>query len=178
MRARYALKLCGISYDLIEVDLKNKPQAMLTLSPKGTVPVLDLGDRVIDESLDIVHWAFSHGTPDGWHELAEDDPKALALLEDLHTSFIPNLNRFKYVDRYPDSDPEEAYAHMQAFLQQLEKTVDVGVMGPLTWVDCVCLPLVRQAYKADEQTWPTPKVLKWLTALTQSEAFESIMKKA
>ena len=59
MRARMALKLAKISYELREVLLKDKPEEMLALSPKGTVPVLQFNDKILDESLDIINWAFT-----------------------------------------------------------------------------------------------------------------------
>ena len=60
MRARLAIKHAGIKVILREVVLRNKPPAMLAISPKGTVPVLQLPTgEVIDESWEIVHWATS-----------------------------------------------------------------------------------------------------------------------
>ena len=44
MRARMALYLSKTVVELREVSLKNKPQPMLEISPKGTVPVLLLDD--------------------------------------------------------------------------------------------------------------------------------------
>jgi glutathione S-transferase len=40
IRARIALHSAEIVFETIEVDLKNKPAALLACSPKGTVPVL------------------------------------------------------------------------------------------------------------------------------------------
>ena len=40
MRARMAIKLAGIECEIREVRLNNKPDHMLKVSPKGTVPVL------------------------------------------------------------------------------------------------------------------------------------------
>ena len=57
MRARMAIYLADIECELREVYLKNKPTEMLEISPKGTVPVLQLNDgTVLDESLDIMNW--------------------------------------------------------------------------------------------------------------------------
>ena len=56
MRARMALHLAGIKYEIREIRLSNKPEQMLEVSPKGTVPILVLEDKVIDESYDIVNW--------------------------------------------------------------------------------------------------------------------------
>lgn len=55
MRARLALVQSGQIAELREVALSDKPQSMLDLCSKGTVPVLVLNDgTVIDESLDIM----------------------------------------------------------------------------------------------------------------------------
>ena len=45
IRARMALAYAGITYELREVSLKNKPQAMLDISPKGTTPVMQIFER-------------------------------------------------------------------------------------------------------------------------------------
>ena len=42
MRARMALLQAGVTYQPREVSLRDKPPAMLAVSPKGTVPVLVL----------------------------------------------------------------------------------------------------------------------------------------
>jgi glutathione S-transferase len=67
MRARLAVAVSGIAVEYREIALRNKPQAMLAISPKGTVPVLQLtnGD-VIDESLDIMLWALTLSDPQQW----------------------------------------------------------------------------------------------------------------
>lgn len=58
-RARIALNLIKFEYQIHHVDFQNKPQEMLHLSPKGTVPVLLLNNnKVIDESADIVNFAY------------------------------------------------------------------------------------------------------------------------
>ena len=58
MRARMALLVAGIQVELREVVLRDRPEHMLEISPKGTVPVLLLEDgTVIEESMDIMQWA-------------------------------------------------------------------------------------------------------------------------
>jgi glutathione S-transferase len=68
MRARMALLQAGVAYEAFEIVLRDKPAAMLAASPKGTVPVLVLSDgRVIEQSWDIVRWAFAQaGDAQGW----------------------------------------------------------------------------------------------------------------
>ena len=60
MRARMALYHAKINYEHREILLKNRPKKLYEISPKGTVPVLDLlNGKVIDESFDIMKWAIS-----------------------------------------------------------------------------------------------------------------------
>ena len=58
MRARIFIRMCEIEVELREVLLKDIPEEMINISPKATVPVLQLNDgTVLDESLDIMNWA-------------------------------------------------------------------------------------------------------------------------
>ena len=67
MRARLALYKSGATVELREIVLRDKPAHMLKISPKATVPVLQLQDgKVIDESLDIMLWALGRQDPDEW----------------------------------------------------------------------------------------------------------------
>lgn len=51
MHARMALIEAGVAFDAYEISLRDKPVAMLSVSPKGTVPVLVLASgEVIEES--------------------------------------------------------------------------------------------------------------------------------
>ena len=54
-----AIILSSIKCELREILLKNKPEEMLSLSPKGTVPVLSFDNKVLDESMDVINWAFA-----------------------------------------------------------------------------------------------------------------------
>ena len=63
IRARMALLYAGIELEHREILLKDKPQAMLDVSEKGTVPVLVLADNVFDESIDVMQWALEQNDP-------------------------------------------------------------------------------------------------------------------
>ena len=73
MRARMALLQARVIYQPHEVSLRDKPPAMLALSPKGTVPVLVLPNgTVLEQSLDIMRWAFEQsGDLDQWWARAQ-----------------------------------------------------------------------------------------------------------
>ena len=58
MRARMAIIFGSKECELREILLKNKPNQMLAVSSKGTVPVMQLpNNKVLDESIDIILWA-------------------------------------------------------------------------------------------------------------------------
>mgnify|MGYP003146678241 CR=1 FL=1 len=67
MRARMALSVADIEYEHREVSLRNKPQAMLEASPKGTVPVfITSAGKVIDESVAVMRHALNRHDPENW----------------------------------------------------------------------------------------------------------------
>ena len=115
MRARLALAVSNTACTLREVKISAKPAAMLTASPKGTVPVLVQADgTVIDESLDIMRWALTQRDPEDW--LARDDP---ALIARNDGAFKHDLDRYKYPERHGS----DALVHREtglAFLRALD----------------------------------------------------------
>jgi glutathione S-transferase len=111
MRARLALLVSGMRFEIREVALRAKPEAMIDVSPKGTVPVLALADgTVIDQSIAIMRWALARRDPEGW--LAGDDPALIAAFDG---GFKHHLDRYKYPDRHA-SDP---IGHRNAALTML-----------------------------------------------------------
>ena len=74
-KVRLAFSLNQLEYESILVDTQNKPQALLEISPKGTVPVLVTDGEVIDESALIIE--FLEARPEGIRLLG--DPRSQAL---------------------------------------------------------------------------------------------------
>lgn len=176
MRARLALTVSGRRCELREVKISAKPEAMLTASPKGTVPVLVLPDgQVIDESLDIMRWALSAHDPEGW--FTRDDP---ALIARNDGPFKRDLDRYKYPDRH-GSDPMFHRANGVVFLRELDdrlaKTPHLsGADRGLT--DAALMPFVRQ-FAAVDPDWfsaqPLPHLQTWLAGHVASALFETVM---
>ena len=64
MRARMAIVRTEFKVEHREVILRDRPQHMMEISPKGTVPVLQLKDgTVIEESLEIMEYVLSWDFP-------------------------------------------------------------------------------------------------------------------
>ncbi|MEC4239213.1 glutathione S-transferase [Pseudomonas sp. DSV-1] len=179
MRARMALRYSGVPLSIVEVSLKAKPAEMLAASPKGTVPVLVCADgSVIEQSLDIMHWALARHDPDNWLQ-----PGCAALIEENDTRFKGLLDRYKYAIRYPEHPMEYYRAQGAEFLQRLEDVLarSAYVAGPaLSLADVALAPFVRQFAHVDRDWFeqaPYPRLNAWLERFLASELFSSVMRK-
>ena len=185
MRARLALKVSSVAVELREVVLRDKPQAMLDASPKGTVPVLILeNNEVIDESLDIMRWALARHDPEGWLTPEEGSlEEMLDLIGACDGPFKHHLDRFKYATRYADADPLEHRAGAEAFLTVLEARLaqNSWLFGQkASLADYAILPFIRQFAGAAKGWWetaPYPHARAWLEGFQSGDFFRSVMKK-
>jgi len=103
MRARLAVSSAGIPCELREIVLRDKAPEFLAASPKGTVPVLVEGDRVIEESFDVMLWALRQNDPDGWLDMPDAGFELIARMDG---PFKTALDRYKYATRYDGADPQ------------------------------------------------------------------------
>lgn len=185
IRARLALKVSGVDIDMQEVDLRNKPPALLVCSPKGTVPVLQLSDSmVIDESLDIMRWALSQNDPSGWLRPCADQPEITrALLEENDHAFKQALDRYKYAERHPEHSLEYHRTQAEIFLRTLNThlTQHSYLLGDQpSLVDAAIFPFIRQCAHID-QNWfyatPYRSLMRWLDTWLSSSVFSAVMQK-
>lgn len=185
MRARLAIVSAGLRCELREIQLRHKPQALLSASPKGTVPVLILpGGQVLDESLDIMLHALRWHDPDGW---LNPDPgsldQMLALIARNDQHFKPALDRCKYHERYPQQELAQAQQEAAQWFTDLNKqlTPTGHLFGQRpSLADMALLPFARQFAHIDQPTWqarPWPHVHAWLQRWLDSALFAHIMEK-
>ena len=121
IRARMALVLAGIDFELREINLRDKPSTFLVTSPKGTVPVLVLPNgRVIEESLEIVDWVCEQCP----HLKSQDLRQYSHLLHQLDHDFRPASRHIKYPDRYPEFRLDQEHARCQRFCQTLNAILE------------------------------------------------------
>ncbi|UTF60288.1 glutathione S-transferase [Gilvimarinus sp. DA14] len=183
IRARLGLLFAGLQVELREVVLKDKPPQMLAISPKATVPVLQLPNaRVIDESLDILLWAIRQNDPDGVLD-SEHYSQAKDLLNQNDTEFKYWLDRYKYFERYPAMTQTQYRQRGEAFLQTLEQLLDKNTYllgaSPST-ADIGIMPFVRQFAHVDRDVFyrlPYPCVQQWLKGWLEHPVFVQSMKK-
>jgi glutathione S-transferase len=186
MRARLALRYSGVPLEIVEVSLKAKPAAMLALSPKGTVPVLNVDGRVIDESLDIMRWALAQHDPQDW--LLKDDGPGQQRIETLIAEndqvFKQHLNRYKYAERYPEQPMEYYRGQGELFLRRLDELLsqnDYLLADHPCLADMALAPFVRQFAHVDREWFaqaPYPHLQRWLQRFLESELFTQVMAKA
>ncbi|MDP1862535.1 MAG: glutathione S-transferase [Thiobacillus sp.] len=185
IRARLALHAGVTPYELREIQLRDKPAAMLAASPKGSVPVLVLPDgQVIDESWDIMQWALKQHDPDNW--LGDDGRHvevAAALVNINDGSFKAALDRYKYADRHPEHPQSHYRTEAEPFLQQLENHLHTSAFlsgDRPSIADAVVLPFIRQ-FAGVDQAWfdqsSYPKLRNWSKALINSALFTAVMLK-
>lgn len=185
MRARMALLVAGIAFDVHEIVLRDKPAEMLALSPKGTVPVLLLPDgSVLEQSLDIVQWAFAAHDPEGWWARAQSTVNR-DLLAVCDGPFKHHLDRYKYPERFGGASERvpQRNAAVETLLKpldaQLQHADQLGGNTPCA-TDIAIFPFVRQ-FAAVEPAWfgqlPLPALQRWLGAWLVHPLFEAAMVK-
>jgi glutathione S-transferase len=178
------LKLADIKCELREVRLNNKPEHMLEASPKGTVPVLILEDKIIDESIDIVNWALNiTNVFEG--NIKQDQINLTEELIDLFDDkFKYHLDRYKYSNRYEDVDVEHHQNECLNILKKLETIIDGTnwIFGDsISKLDILILPFIRQFRIADQEWFDSqqniPGIQRVLMNFLDSNIFKSVMNK-
>jgi len=186
MRTRLTLKYSQISVELREVKLSQKPNDLLALSAKGTVPVLALTDgSVLDESLDIIQWALSKRDLDNWKLAGQPRfcKDAIELITQNDGKFKNNLDRYKYADRYPDYPAIYYRQAGERFIQELDHRLSIHpylVCEQLSIADIAVLPFVRQFAHVDRNWFFNSEhknVINWTLKLMETPLFQFIMKK-
>ncbi|MFZ9410522.1 MAG: glutathione S-transferase [Burkholderiaceae bacterium] len=182
IRARMALKYAGIEVQHREIELRNKPESMLMASPKGTVPVLIIGDVVLDQSIEIMRWALQKSDPDNWGGIDED--AAQIWIERNDVAFKTLLDQYKYSNRNPHLNQGEildtAIALMLKPMNDALEARQYLLGNQQSWVDVAIFPFVRQ-FSMVNRDWfdqlPFPALKRWLANYLQSELFNAVMHK-
>ena len=187
IRARMALIIAQQQCQPREVLLSDKPQDMLDVSPKGTVPVLQLpDDSILNESLDIMLWALSLIDESSWLKPeAGDLDDMLELIGRNDSDFKRHLDRYKYPERYAQEKvkPLRHRAAACMFLDELEDRLEDNdfLFGPSpSLADIAIFPFVRQFAATDSNwfaTFESPCLQTWLNHWKDSDLFNAVMHK-
>ena len=182
MRARMAIILSSAECELREVLLKNKPEEMLSISPKGTVPVLAFENKVLDESLDVINWAFAKNSSKFLKYSSNESKLSNYFVEMFDAKFKYHLDRYKYASRY-ERTSDDHQGECLKILLELNESIDAGpwIFGAtVSLLDISILPFIRQCKIANphwflEQDFK--KVTNLLDYFESSALFHITMKK-
>jgi len=189
MRARIAIYKAQYKVILRDIVLSNKPQAMLSASPKGTVPVLVLDNKnqinVIDESFDIMQWVLSQSDPDDLlhHNDSAAQQDMLALASRFDHEFKSRLEQYKCAKRYQEDTLQSCRDACLPYLDDLEQRLarhSFLISQQESLADIAILPFIRQFARVERQWYrqaPYPHIRAWLNQYLQSKMFSKVMTK-
>ncbi len=169
MRARMSMVRTDYRVEHREVVLRDRPQHMMEISPKGTVPVLLLSDQsVIEESLEIMQHVLD------WN-LSENESEWVSRNDN---EFKFHLDRYKYPNRYENVDSIQHRQKASIYLNDLDNFLDSDELT--TSLSDALFPFVRQFANHDRdwfdsQAWKNIHV--WLSSNLESTEFRICMKK-
>ena len=168
MRARMSIVRSNYLCEHREVILRDRPDHMMEISPKGTVPVLLLPDgTVIEESLEIMQ-----------HVLAwELDAMEASWVDRNDNEFKFHLDRYKYPNRYDDVNSLTHRALAESYLDDLDDVIGSGIS---TALNDALFPFVRQFANHDRQWFDAQSwtnIHDWLAQNLDSSEFLLCMKK-
>ena len=179
-----AIVSAQVAVQVCEVALRDKPPEMLAISPKGTVPVLQLADgQVLDESIDIMLWALHQDDPQSWLRVAAADTSlAQQWVDRCDTQFKPLLDRYKYATRHPQqTQAEHRQQALDAFVHPLDAWLRdrCHLLGDTPcWADVAVFPFVRKFAMVEPQWFARaalPDLRRWLGAWVDGDLFRRVM---
>jgi len=140
--------------------------------------------NIIEESLEIMHWALERNDPEGWLKpLKENRAELDALLAENDGPFKIDLDRYKYPTRYDISDPLYHRNRGQLFLEKLNTRLlkTIYLFGnDFTLADAAISPFIRQ-FANNDRNWfnslDLAPIQGWLERILGSDRFLNVMEK-
>lgn len=186
MRARMALSYAQIPVEIREISLREKPAAMLLISPKGTVPVFHQDNLVIDQSLEIMKWALAQNDPDVWYP-TDLVSEISDLIEMNDGPFKKILDAYKYPERAIQAGHGERSKVLamatELFIEPLNQLLTKNkylLADRITLADIAIFPFIRQFSMVDP-VWflnsEYEELKNWLKYHIESPLFIGVMQK-
>jgi glutathione S-transferase len=138
--------------------------------------VLVLPDgHVVDESLDIMHWALGRNDPAGWLRQVDE-----ALIATIDGPFKGHLDHAKYPDRHGEDAAVHynAAADLLGLIETRLASSDHPTCDGFSFTDAAILPFVRQFAGINHDAFenlPIPRLQGWLNRFLASVLFDAAM---
>ena len=172
-----ALTQIDLTMELREVSLKNRPQQLHDISPKETVPVLQLQNgEVIDESLDIMLWCFQQ------NEGQSEHLSQLEFIKIIDGEFKYWLDRYKYHESPPEYSRENYRDKCTVILSQFENLLEKNTYfsgNEMHLADMAIFPFIRQFAHVDKDWFLSAfqTLTDWYQRIHASPVFTGVMEK-
>lgn len=179
MRARMAMLSANISFDAYEISLRDKPEELIKLSPKATVPVLLYNNKVIDESLDIMLWAYAISDESNHLIILSQHEREVTdkLITVNDCEFKKQLDAYKYEPIENILVRDDLFKKGLLFLESLE--ICLGnhkflIGNRVSFADIAIFPFIRQFAHVDIDRFTNIKLIKtkkWFELMGSDELF-------
>jgi len=181
-RTRIMLYEKGVDFDVHEVDLSNKSEEFLSVSPYGKVPVLAVNgmslyeSNVVNEYLDEVH-----ETPQLLPENPEQRALARSWMAFADDYFFPFIVRIRMGSKrgFSDEQVQEAIEKLQDSLSRLERQLEGKqyLMGAYTLADIAhagnFVRLRELEERGEASLGGYPNVAAWMERLEGRASYEA-----
>jgi glutathione S-transferase len=181
-RTRIVLHEKGIDFDVYEVDLSNKSEEFLSVSPYGKVPVLAVNgislfeSNVVNEYLDEVY-----ETPRLMPENPEQRALARSWMAFADDYFFPFIFRIRMGSQrgFSEEQVQEAKEKLQDALSRLERQLEGKeyLMDEYTLADIAHAgnfhPLRELAERGDVPLQKHPNVTAWMERVESRESYKA-----
>ena len=185
MRARMAMLSASFEFDIYEISLRDKPKEMLKISPKGTVPVLIIGNNIIDESLDIMIWAYNiSDRSDHYISLSKSEKNNARELINLNDiDFKLHLDKYKYSSNQKEFNQDKLYENCLFFINRIESNLCENkflVSNKISIADVAIFPFIRQFANVNLDRFAKgeyKKTISWYKIMKKQDLFSKAMEK-
>ena len=183
MRARMVIAYTRVQVELREILLKDKPQQLLELSSKATVPVLKAANNIFEESLEIMFWALKQNDSANWYfQLSKAEQQSIDQLIDLNDNdFKTKLDKYKYAARFPEFSENYYFNAAIPFLSQLNQLIQQNgyiINQQITLADVALFPFIRQFASVNQKAFEQLNLIhlnRWHAHWLDSALFKNVM---
>lgn len=185
MRARMAMLSAPFEFDIYEISLRDKPKEMLKISPKGTVPVLIVGNNIIDESLDIMLWAYNISDKSNHYTSLSNSEKnnAKELIHLNDNDFKLHLDKYKYSSNQKEFNQDKLYENCLFFINRIESNLcekKFLISNKISIADVAIFPFIRQFVNVNLDRFIKSefrKTISWYEVMKKQDLFSKAMEK-